>query len=164
MGAHQIDLKLANLLACNADIGQLAHARCDRVRNAIFRDQRIHYGEGTVDILAGVSNKQDGTALDRDFPNLLESKIFSADVQSVQKSFLFLVSGFGFLLKRVLISPPLPEILSKYSAAASRASFLNRGSCVWSRLPPELRDHRPAPVRSQNESWTRGRSADGCAQ
>ena len=71
MGAHQIELKLSNLVAGNPDVGQFAHARGDGVGDAIFRHQRIHHGACAVDRLAGIGVKQDGAAFGRDLPDLL---------------------------------------------------------------------------------------------
>ena len=129
VGAHQVDLQLANLVAGNADVGQFAHAGGDGVRHAVFRDQRVHHRAGAIDSLAGIGIKQDGTALDRHFPDRFESQIFSVDVQGFQASFRFPVSGF----KGNLISPPLREILSEMlGGSCAGFIFASRIMCVVS--------------------------------
>jgi hypothetical protein len=80
VGAHEIELEFSNLFARNADVGELAHPRGDRIRHAIFRDQRIHHRAGAIDRYAGVGIKKNGTALDGDVTDCLESKVFAADV------------------------------------------------------------------------------------
>ena len=119
----------------------------DGVRHAVFRDQRVHHRAGAIDSLAGVGIKQDGTALDCDFPDRFESQILSVDVQGFQASFRFPVSGF----KGALIFLLLREMSSEYLAAAVPASSSRQESCAWFRLPPAVRHRWPAPVRSQNE-------------
>ena len=94
--AHQIDLQFANLLARDADIAQLAHASRDGVGNPVFGHQRIHHGARAVHRLPSLGTKQDGTVLHRHFAHRFESQIAAVNVESVQESFRFLVSGFSF--------------------------------------------------------------------
>ncbi len=83
VGSHQIDLKFTNLIARNANVAQLAHAGGDRIRHAIFRDQRIHHRAGLIHRFAGVGSQQHRPALDRDFANFFERQIVAVNVQSV---------------------------------------------------------------------------------
>jgi hypothetical protein len=80
MGAHKVDLKFANLISCDTDIGQFAYTGGDRVRDAIFRDQSVDDRAGAIDGVAGLPMKQDGATVARDVAHRFEGEIFSIDV------------------------------------------------------------------------------------
>ena len=130
MGAHQVDLQFADLVAGNADVAKFAHPGGDGVRHAVFRDQRIHHRARAIDRLAGIGIEQDGAALDRDFADRFESQIFAVDVEGFQESFWFPVSGFKC---GALISPLLPGMPSECSAGSGAGFiFASRIMCVVS--------------------------------
>ena len=80
MRSHQIDLKFANLVSCDTDIGQFAYTGSDRVRHAIFRDQGVDDRAGAIDSLTSLAMKQDGATVVRDFAHRFEGEIFSVYV------------------------------------------------------------------------------------
>jgi hypothetical protein len=80
MGSHQVDLKFANLVACDANVGQFAYTRSDGIRNAIFRDEVVDYGAGAIDGLAGLGMEQNSATITCDFANRFECEVFSVYV------------------------------------------------------------------------------------
>jgi hypothetical protein len=60
MRAHQIYLQLANLIANDVYIAQLADAGRNRVRNFIVRNQRVDNGTRAVDRLARIRIEKNG--------------------------------------------------------------------------------------------------------
>ena len=84
MGAHQVDLKFANLLARNAHIAQLADTSGDGVRHAIFRHQRVHHGACPVYSVARLRPEKHRPPLHRDFPHSFQRQIVAVNVKSVQ--------------------------------------------------------------------------------
>ena len=83
--AHQVDLQLADLIADDVHIAQLAHARRDRVGNFVVGHERVDDGAGAVDGLARVGIEQYGPFFGGDFTHRLESQIVSVNVQSFQE-------------------------------------------------------------------------------
>ena len=96
MGAHQIQLQLADLVAGDADVAQSADASGYRIGNFIVRYERVHYGAGAVDGLARVGVEEHGPVLDRHFARTFERQIVTVDVQGFQSSSRFSVLSSQF--------------------------------------------------------------------
>ena len=60
--ANEVDLQLADLVADDVHVAQLADASRDRVRNLIVGDERVDYGAGAVDGFARVGIEEHGPA------------------------------------------------------------------------------------------------------
>ena len=84
-------MQLADLIADNVHIAQLADAGRDRIRNFIIGDERVDDGAGAVDGLACVGIEEDGPAdVDvRYFAHGFKREIVSVDVQGFQGSSQF---------------------------------------------------------------------------
>ena len=88
MRAHQIQLQLADLVAGDADIAQLADASGYRIRNFIVGDERVHHGAGARSTAcARVGREQHGPVLDSHFARGFERQVVTVDVQGFQEQF-----------------------------------------------------------------------------
>ena len=115
--AHQVDLQLADLIAHDVHIAELADASRDRVGNFIIGDERVDDGAGAVDGLARVGVEQHRPFFGGNFTHRLEGEIVSVNVQSFQEQFpvlRFLGSNFHF---------PCKTTLNGYNVPSSRLSL-----------------------------------------
>ena len=96
-------MQLANLIAGDVHIAQLADTGRDRVRNFVTGDERVDDGAGAADGLARVGIEEDGAAdvEVRHFAHGFEREIVSVDVQGVQGSsqIAVLISQMPFLFR-----------------------------------------------------------------
>src|SRR5208282_6112665 len=110
--AYQVDLQLADLIADDVHIAQLADASRDRVRDLLIGNERVNHSAGAVDGLAGIGiEKHRPPRLHaRNFTHRLQRKVVSVDVQSLQSGSWLPVSFFVLQL-------PCIKTLNGYNVA-----------------------------------------------
>jgi hypothetical protein len=95
--AYQVDLQLADLIANDVHIAQLADASRDRVRDFLIGNERVNDSASAVDGLAGIGIKKHRPPRlhARNFTHRLQSKIIPVNVQCLQ-SYSWLPVPFSF--------------------------------------------------------------------
>jgi hypothetical protein len=73
VGANQVDLQFANLIAGNADVAEFADAGGDGVSDLIAFDNVFDYGAGAVDGFPGFGVEKDWAAFDGNFFSRFQS-------------------------------------------------------------------------------------------
>ena len=84
MGADEVELQFADLVAGNADVTEFAHAGGDGVGNLVVGNKCIDYGPRLIDSGASVRSKEDGAVRDGHFADRFESQIITVDMKGVQ--------------------------------------------------------------------------------
>ena len=85
VGAEQIQLQFPNLLGCDADVAQFAHAGCHRVCDAILTYQFLDDLARCQHLLPRVWSEQHGTIVIYHLTQVCEGESFAVNVQGVQK-------------------------------------------------------------------------------
>src|SRR5215469_6853748 len=83
MRAHQVDLKFAYLMARDAHLAELAHARGDGVRNLIAGHQFFDHGASAIHRLACIGRQKHRLMVDGNLAHGFEGEIVSVNVESL---------------------------------------------------------------------------------
>ena len=85
VGADEIDLQFADLVAGDAHVAELANAGGDGIGELVVCDDVVDHGAGAIDGLARIGREQHGAAVVGDFADRFEGEVVTVDVEGVQR-------------------------------------------------------------------------------
>jgi hypothetical protein len=94
MRAHQVYLQLADLISCDAHVGELSNPGGHGVGDFVSGYQRVNDRSCTFDGRTRVGIEDHRPVVDSDLAHGSECQIISVDVKSFQESFSLQVSSF----------------------------------------------------------------------
>ena len=93
VGAHQIELQLADIARRDADVAELAHAGVHRVRHLVAVEQVFDHGASAIDRLPRFRSEQHGPILVHDLAHIREGQTVAVNVKGFQDQLSTTVVG-----------------------------------------------------------------------